>query len=141
MVVQGEVEGGITRMLWLYADYKKTPEVIGPTRSARPPFIKFSKFFDAVFVHWGQSHTKGDYIGANSIFKWYKIDHINQMTLDDKEGLYGRDTTRAVNVEHRGLIYPDKLEATMANEGIRTTPNDFTKLCFNETAVPARTAR
>jgi len=136
IVVQGEVEGGITRMLWLYADYKKLPEIIGPTRSARPPFIKFSKFFDAVFVHWGQSHSKDDYIGANTIFKWYKVDHINQMTLDDKEGLYGRDNTRYVNVEHRGIIYPDKLEATMANEGIRTTPNEFTKLYFNEITQP-----
>ena len=33
VVIQGEVEGGITRTLWLYADYNKLPEVIGPMRS------------------------------------------------------------------------------------------------------------
>lgn len=137
LVLQGEVEGGITRMLWFYADYKKLPEIIGPTRSARPPFIIFSKFFDSVFVHWGMSHSKGDYIGASTIFKWYKVDHINQMTIDDKEDLYGRDTSRAVNVEHRGTINTAKLEPTMKNEGIRMEPRENTKLYFNEVEVPA----
>ena len=100
-------------------------------------FIIFSKFFDSVFVHWGMSHSKGDYIGASTIFKWYKVDHINQMTLDDKEGLYGRDETRYVNVEHRGTINTDKLEATMNNEGIRKKPRENTKLHFNKIEEPA----
>ena len=137
LVLEGEVEGGITRMLWFYDDYNKVPEVVGPTRSARPPYIIFSKFFDAVFVHWGMSHTKDEYIGANTIFKWYKVDHINAMGLDDKEELYGRDDTRAVNVEHRGLIYPKKLEATIKNLGFRQEPKENSKLYFNDVAVPA----
>ena len=137
IVLQGEVEGGITRMLWFYADYEKLPEIIGPTRSARPPYIRFSELFEAIFIHWGMSHSKGDYVGASTVFKRDKVDHINQMTLDDKEGLYGRDHTRYVNVEHRGIIFPDKLPATLENEGIRTTPNDYTQLCFNVIAEPA----
>ena len=136
IVLQGEVEGGITRTLWMYADYEKLPEIIGPTRSARPPFIKFSELFDSIFIHWGMSHSKGDYVGASTVFKKDKVDHINQMTLDDQEGMYGRDTTRAVNVEHRGIIYSDKVPATIANEGIRTTPNEYTKLCFNNVTEP-----
>ncbi len=137
IVLQAEVEGGITRMLWFYADYEKTPEIIGPTRSARPPFIKFSELFDSIFIHWGMSHTKGSYVGASSVFKHDKVDHINQMTLDDTEGMYGRDTTRAVNVEHRGIIYGDKVPATIKNEGFRTEPKDYTKLCFNRITEPA----
>ena len=136
IVLQAEVEGGITRMLWFYADYEKTPEIIGPTRSARPPFIKFSELFDSIFIHWGQSHSKGSYVGASSVFKHDKVDHINQMTLDDKEGLYGRDNTRNVNVEHTGIIYTAKLPATIANEGFRTTPKEYTKLCFNNVTEP-----
>lgn len=136
IVLQGEVEGGITRTLWMYADYEKLPEIIGPTRSARPPFIKFSELFDSIFIHWGMSHSKGDYVGASTVFKKDKVDHINQMTLDDQEGMYGRDTTRAVNVEHRGIINGSKVPATIANEGIRTEPNEYTKLCFNNVAEP-----
>lgn len=136
IILQGEVEGGITRTLWLYADYEKLPEIIGPTRSARPPFIKFSELFDSIFIHWGMSHSKGDYVGAKTVFKRDKVDHIDQMYLDDQEGMYGRDTTRAVNIEHRGIIYGDKVPATIQNEGIRTTPNEYTKLCFNRVNEP-----
>lgn len=141
IMLQAEVEGGITRTLWFYSDYKKVPEIIGPTRSARPPFIRFSEYFDAVFIHWGQSYSKGDYIGANKIFEWHDVDHINQMTLDDKEGLYDRDFSRNVSSEHTGIIHTDKLEATMKNEGIRETPNvdSMSKLYFNETATPPST--
>lgn len=137
IILQGEVEGGITRTLWFYRDYEKLPEIIGPTRSARPPFIKFSELFDSIFIHWGMSHSKGDYVGASTVFKKDKVDHINQMTLDDKEGMYGRDTTRYVNVEHRGIIYGDKVSATIKNEGFRTTPEEYTKLNFNKIEEPA----
>ena len=56
------MEGGETRMLWLFADYTSVPDKIGPMRSARPPYIRFSEMFDAVFIHWGQSKSKGSYV-------------------------------------------------------------------------------
>ena len=136
IILQAEVEGGITRTLWFYDDYEKLPEIIGPTRSARPPFVKFSELFDSIFIHWGMSHSKGDYVGAKTVFKRDKVDHIDQMSLDDKEGMYGRDTSRAVNVEHRGIIYGDKVAATIKNEGFRTEPEEYTKLCFNRVTEP-----
>lgn len=34
IIVEGEVEGGETRMLWLFADYTSVPDKIGPMRSA-----------------------------------------------------------------------------------------------------------
>ena len=136
IILQGEVEGGITRTLWFYADYEKLPEIIGPTRSARPPFIKFSELFDSIFIHWGMSHSKGDYIGASTIFKRDNVDHINQMTLDDQEGMYGRDETRGTSIEHRGIIYGEKVPATIKNEGFRTEPKEFTKFCFNRITEP-----
>lgn len=139
ILLQGEVEGGITRTLWFYSDYNKLPEVIGPTRSARPPFIRFSKLFDSVFIHWGMSHSKGDYVGANTVFRREGIDHINQMTLDDQEGLYDRDHSRNVSSEHTGIIHTSKLEATMKNEKIRMEPKEYSKLNFYETPQPVTT--
>lgn len=136
IILQGEVEGGITRTLWFYADYEKLPEIIGPTRSARPPFVKFSELFDSIFIHWGMSHSKGDYIGAKTVFKRDNVDHIDQMYLNDQEGMYGRDQSRAVNIEHRGIIYGEKVPATIKNEGFRTEPKDFTRLCFNRVTEP-----
>ena len=97
IILQGEVEGGITRTLWFYADYNKLPKKIGPMRSARPPYIKFSELFDAIFIHWGQSSSSSEYKGANTVFKEDKVDHINQMTYKGKVYLYTRDNSRDVS--------------------------------------------
>lgn len=133
IIVEGEVEGGEARMLWLYADYTALPDQIGPIRSARPPFIKFSEMFDAIFIHWGQSSSKGSYIGANTVFQEDGVDHINQMTFSDKVGLFGRDKSRDVSSEHTGVIYGDKLADAIAQEGFRTEAKDgsYTKFNFN----------
>lgn len=142
IILEGEVEGGITRTLWFYADYKKLPKQIGPMRSARPPFIRFSEFFDAVFIHWGQSHSKGEYVGANEVFKADTVDHINQMHFEDKSGMYGRDRTRNVSSEHTGIVHGDKVEDAIIESGCRKRPkDDYTRLSFNETAKPASDTR
>ena len=146
IVLQGEVEAGITRMLWMYADYNKLPEIIGPTRSARPPYIKFSELFDSIFIHWGQSSSKGNYVGAKTVFRKDKVDHINQMTFDDTVGLYGRDNTRSVAIEHRGIIYGGAVPAAIEKEGFRTEPKEYTHLNFSKlswltTFEPADTVR
>ena len=146
IVLQGEVEAGITRTLWMYADYNKLPEIIGPMRSARPPYIKFSELFDSIFIHWGQSSSKGNYVGANTVFKKDKVDHINQMTFDESIGLYGRDSTRSTSLEHRGILYGSKVPEAIASKGFRTEPEEYTKLAFDKmgwlvTVKPAETVR
>ena len=131
IILQGEVEGGITRTLWFFADYNKLPEIIGPMRSARPPYIRFSELFDSIFIHWGQSSSKGAYVGANTVFKKDKVDHINEMTFNDTMGLYGRDQTRSTAIEHRGQLYGSKVPEAIAQEGFRTEPDEYTTLTFD----------
>ena len=132
IIVEGEVEGGISRMLWLYADYKKLPEVIGPLRSARPPFIRFSAMFDSYFIHWGMSHTEGGYIGANTVFRRYSTDHINAMDFPDKSDAFGRDMTTGKSLEHTGRAYGKKIPAALKEAGFRKTPKERTKLLWRE---------
>lgn len=136
IIVEGEVEGGETRMLFMYADYTDVPSQIGPMRSARPPYIKFSELFDAIFLHWGQSQTKRGtpYIGANTVFREDNVDHINQMTYGGSVALFGRDKSRGVSMEHTGVMYGDKIAAAIKEEGFRTKADDkhYTKFSFNE---------
>lgn len=136
IIVEGEVEGGETRMLWMYADYTAVPDQIGPMRSARPPYIKFSEMFDAIFLHWGQSQTKRGtaYIGANTVFREDNVDHINQMTYSGKVALFGRNSTRSVSTEHTGVLYGDKIAAAIEGEGFRTDADDtkYTKFNFSD---------
>lgn len=141
IILEGEVEGGETRMLWFYADYTALPSQIGPVRSARPPFIIFSELFDSIFIHWGQSSSKDNYVGADTVFQTDNVDHINQMSYSDKVGLFGRDSSRGVSSEHTGVLYGDKLEAAIENSGFRTEADEssFTKFSFNEEDKPVGT--
>ena len=134
IVLHGEVEAGITRTLWLYADYNKLPEIIGPMRSARPPYIRFSELFDAVFIHWGMSNTKGNYLGADSVFEDDEVDHIDQMTFPDNTGMYDREGTRNVSMEHTGIVYGSKVPEALKEAGFREEPEDYTHLDFSELA-------
>ena len=112
IILEGEVEGGITRMLWLYANYKKLPEYVGPVRSARPPFIKFSELFNAIFVHWGMSHTEQGYYGADSLFRDDNVPHINGMNYENKAP-FGRMSGTGRAIEHTGIVYGDSLADEM----------------------------
>ncbi len=134
IILEGEVEGGETRMLWFYADYTSLPDQIGPMRSARPPYIRFSELFDSIFIHWGQSSTRDNYIGADTVFRTDNVDHINQMTYSDSLGLFGRDSSRGVSTEHTGVLYGDKLAQAIKDSEFRTDINKaaFTQLNFNE---------
>lgn len=138
IIVEGEVEGGISRMLWLYADCNSVPEKVGPLRSARPSYVKFSKLFDAVFIHWGGSHSKGDYVGGYETIKKEKVDDIDGMNGGK---LFGRDTTRRVSSEHRGILNGKNIASTIKSKKYRTTINEsnFTRFTFNDDIKDAGT--
>lgn len=141
IILEGEVEGGETRMLWFYADYTSLPDQIGPIRSARPPYIRFSELFDAIFIHWGQSESRDSYVGADSVFQTDGVDHINQMAYSDSVGLFGRDSSRGVSSEHTGVLYGDRLEQAIKEAEFRTDVDEssFTQFSFNETAAEVGT--
>ena len=133
IVLEGESEFS-TRMLMFWADYNKMPEQIGPTRSARPPFIRFSQLFDAVFIHAGLSHTAGGYVGADTVFENENVDHINLLSLSESGEYFGRDYSRTKVVEHTGYLNGTKVAKLLESKNIDTSLNmsKFTALSFNE---------
>lgn len=140
IIVEGEVEGGISRMLWLYADFKSVPEKVGPIRSARPSYVKFSELFDSIYIHWGGSHTRSkyNYIGGYKTIKNDKVDNIDGMKGGE---LFGRDTTRSTSSEHRGILNGKKLSAAIDKKGYRTELDEskFTTFTFNKAISDAGT--
>lgn len=133
IVLEGESEFS-TRMLMFWADYNKMPEQIGPTRSARPPFIRFSQLFNAVFIHAGLSHTAGGYVGADTVFENENVDHINLLSLSESGEYFGRDYSRTKVVEHTGYLNGTKVAKLLESKKIDTNLNmsKFTALSFNE---------
>lgn len=138
IIVEGEVEGGISRMLWLYADFTKVPDKVGPIRSARPSFVKFSELFDSIYIHWGGSHSKGNYVGGYTVIWDDHVGHIDGM----KGGkLFGRDTTRSTSSEHRGIIHGNLLPEVIKEKEMRTDilEKKFTRFSFNDNIIDAGT--
>lgn len=137
IVLEGESEFS-TRMLLFWADYTKVPSKVGPTRSARPPFIRFSQLFDSVFIHAGLSHTTSEYIGADTVFKSENVDHINLLNSSEDGKYFGRDRSRGGAVEHTGYLNGDNLVELLKSKKFRLTKNDskFTTLSFNDEAQP-----
>lgn len=133
MIVEGEVEGGETRMLWFYSDFTSLPDQIGPVRSARPSFVKFSELFDAVFVHWGGSHTRENYTGGYETIEADNVDHLDGISGN---GAFGRDRSRGGAVEHSGVLYGDKLVSALDSKSIRTDLDtaEYSQFAFREKA-------
>lgn len=111
IVWEMEAEGGITRMLLMYADASRLPDQIGPTRSARHYFVELVEGFDAIFVHFGGSPQ------AYSAIRNHDVDHIDGMT---DSSAFSRDTTRNVSSEHRAYTTKEKVENAIESKGLRT---------------------
>jgi len=109
IVIEGVVEGGITRMLWLYADVNSIPKV-GPMRSARHDFVEMAEGFNSIFIHWGGSTFAYDAIKAR------KVTHIDGM---DGKYFY-RDKSRAVSSEHTGYSNGESMAKAIKDKNFNT---------------------
>lgn len=110
IVIEGVAEGGITRMMWLYADIADMPKV-GPTRSARHDYVELAEGFDAIYVHFGGS------VYAYDTLKKDKVDDIDGTV----EGSYfARDKSRKVATEHTAYTTGENIQKAIADKGLRT---------------------
>lgn len=129
IVLEGESEFS-TRLLLFWADYTKVPSKVGPARSARPPFIHFSQLFDSIFIHAGLSKSKGNYVGANTVFTNENIDHVN--LLAESSTFFDRDNSRHTAIEHTGYLKGENVPDLISKKGFRTEAKEskFTSLSF-----------
>lgn len=72
VMVELVTEGGITRLMALYADYRAVPQV-GPVRSTRDAFVQLGYPGSAILVHIGSSVYAGNLI---SVLGYKDIDGI-----------------------------------------------------------------
>ncbi len=67
MWVEMETEGGITRLMAVFANSERVPDAIGPVRSARTPFAKVAEALGLGYAHAGGSYTALSYIASSDI--------------------------------------------------------------------------
>lgn len=107
---EAETEGGIPRILAVYASIDRVPESIGPIRSARPHFVKIAAALDCIYCHIGGS-TSG-------------LESIKQLGVDDITNAYAVDPTLKASKNfswNRSACYRDKLLAVVQKRKFSTT--------------------
>jgi len=116
IVFEYEVEGGISRMLWLYSNTDEVPDMVGPVRSARHDVVELALGMDMLFVHCG-----GSDIALNMINKYSGV--ISEIEAMTYENCFIRDNTRAVSREHTLVLIGDKFRQSVKELGLKTEIN------------------
>lgn len=110
VIYECPVEGGITRLMAIYQNYKKL-EKVGNVRSCRLYYVYFAKEFDAVYFHAGESK--------------YALSLLNSSYIENVDGITGkggtyyyRDNSR--KAPHNLYTTGEKLSAAMSDYGYDT---------------------
>ena len=90
ITIEGLVEGGITRMLWVYSDPATMPK-IGPTRSARIDFLEMAEGLDELYIHFGGAPSAYDALHARG---YDDIDGAGNGNVRGTAKYFDRDSSR-----------------------------------------------
>ncbi len=131
------VEGSLTRLMAMYADYTKVPNVCA-VRSCRYYYPALAKGFDAFYIHWGSDQTILSYVNSLG------IDRYDGM--GNPHGLFGRDTARrnaGYSMEHTGYFKGTQFADAVKADGKRIDLLDskkgtaFSFIDLGQTVIPA----
>jgi hypothetical protein len=123
------VEGGITRLMMVLADYENAP-VFGSVRSSREYFIDLSQTHNTIYIHAGGSNRDYAYFGRGT------VDRIDGVNMHFPDTFY-RDQVRrqTMSLEHTMMTSGEGILAGIRRAGYRTTlERDYDPpFKFNET--------
>ncbi len=117
VVLEYEVEGGISRMLWLYANADELPAKIGPVRSMRHDIVELARGWDLVFIHCGGSSFARDRIASYN----GALTDLDAMYHDE---CFSRDSSRNVSMEHTLILHGDRYRSAVQSLGLNTVLSD-----------------
>ncbi|MEG1125401.1 MAG: DUF3048 domain-containing protein [Oscillospiraceae bacterium] len=93
VVYEMVTEGGVTRLMALFNDYRSIPQV-GPVRSARDQHLQFALPANAIFVHIGSS------IYASNLLNEYRYQDVDGMYLGTESFWFDAERNKSRSNEH-----------------------------------------
>ncbi len=135
IVMEYEVEGGISRMLWLYANPERVPDKVGPVRSARHDVVELAQGLGLLFVHCGGSPQALNYIKKLG-------DGFSELDGLSLTKYFARDKSRSVSQEHTLTISREGLAKGIEGQKINTgrDPEAGTLFTFAPVGAPVSPA-
>lgn len=123
MLIEGETEGGITRIMAVFSDASRVPDAIGPVRSARSPFVKLAEALDTVYCHCGGSPEGLSTLSDSGLAE------IDGQTYDGSTFWRDEGLINSKGYEYSMLTSGSNLTARIQRLGFRTSgknPSPFT---------------
>ena len=117
ILVEIKVEGGITRFMPLFVDYKDIGE-FGPIRSGRDQFFQLLLPFNGLYVHEGQSVVMDEY-ERNYEYKDLNIGDAGNWGYRDNGRVNWAGSTRGNGLAYEHTLYAtsDDLQAVIEKRG------------------------
>ena len=112
-IYEAVVEGGITRLMAVFADYTSVPTLCS-IRSCRYYYPLIANGLDAIYLHWGTDMT----IAAETLSRL----GIDRFDGGDGWGMFYYDQNRLNNYaqEHSGCLDGSQIADTISGAGYRT---------------------
>ena len=126
-----EVEGGISRMLWMYSNLDEVPAKVGPVRSLRHDVYELALGYDALLIHCGSSNI------AENMMPTYDGSYT-RIDANKTSAFTYRDTTRDVAYEHTLVLLGDQLRSYVSSNGLNTVIKETCKHPFSFAAADAQ---
>lgn len=108
------VEGGITRLMAVYSDYRSMPTV-GSVRSCRHDYVELALPLDAVYVHFG-----GSDLGKQAIQK-YGLDDIDGLALSNTAFWFDEQRHQSKATEHCWYTSGELVQKGIEKKGFNMT--------------------
>lgn len=128
LYVEAETEGGITRIMAVFASQETLPDELGPIRSARTHFVRIADALDTIYVHAGGSPK------AKALIKSTNLAEIDFCGADG--GAFWRDSElrKKNGLEHSLLSNRKKISSRIEKRGYRTNYSAKAPFSFGEVA-------
>ncbi len=136
VVFEIPVEGYQTRLMCIFADYTKLPQVCS-VRSCRKYFPAIALGFDAIYVNCGQNEVIDDYVESIGVVQYDGAHDKNGLFIRDQERLdagYSREHTLYFDAPR----FPEILEKDGVNMNLAEdkTGTAFKFAAVGETVIP-----
>ena len=131
IVFEYEVEGGISRMLWVFSNPDEVPDEVGPIRSLRHDVYELALGYDFFLIHCGSSNI------AEAMFPTYSGTY-SRIDANKTDAFTYRNRTRDVAFEHTLVLEGDRMRDYIADRGMNTTIREDCKNPFKFAAPDAQ---
>ena len=111
MLWECEVEGGITRTMAFYADYREIEEA-GPVRSLRNQYLDIARSYDAMIIHVGSSYFAEQAINS---YGYRTLDAMGCNIVEQDKSRVGK-----YDSEHTWFTSPALIDKAIGQTKIRT---------------------